>query len=245
MSLAAGLLGGHVGGRPQDPPVGRHRDLARLALRQAEIDDVRLARAIEQDIGWLQVAVDDAALVRRGAARRPPCAQLRRLARARLSTGQPVGQRNAVDIIADDIEPTVVAAHFVDADDVRVPQLRGRASLAQELFALFGIQAPTAGDLDGHHPVKLRVARLPDRSKGAGPQTLLKSKVSDRLWLRCARGLRGMAGERFVAGQSEMAATGGAIDAGQWIDIHHLNRVPAMRTTDVHRWLFPARAGNG
>ena len=40
---ALGLLGRHVGGRAQDLAVHRHRDLAGLALGQAEVHDVRLA----------------------------------------------------------------------------------------------------------------------------------------------------------------------------------------------------------
>ena len=61
--FAAGLLGRHVGRRAQNLPFDGHRDLARLALRQAEVHDVRLAAAVDHDVAGLQVAMDHALLV--------------------------------------------------------------------------------------------------------------------------------------------------------------------------------------
>src|SRR5439155_24786435 len=58
--FAAGLLGTHVGGRAGEGGPG-----AELLLAQglAEIADVGPARGVEQDVGRLDVAVDDAVLV--------------------------------------------------------------------------------------------------------------------------------------------------------------------------------------
>ena len=61
--LAAGLLGAHVGGRAQHLALERHRDLARVALGQAEVHDVRAARRRRHDVRRLDVAMDHALLV--------------------------------------------------------------------------------------------------------------------------------------------------------------------------------------
>ena len=61
---AGGLLGGHVAGRADDGARAASGSLSPLdALGQAEVGDVRLALGVEQDVGRLEVAVQDAALV--------------------------------------------------------------------------------------------------------------------------------------------------------------------------------------
>ena len=61
------LLGAHVGERADElPDVGLQRRL-RVAVgdaRHAEVEDLRLPGFVDQDVARLQVAVDDAALVR-------------------------------------------------------------------------------------------------------------------------------------------------------------------------------------
>ena len=61
--LARRLLGRHVAGRADDGGGRRQIPLARQPLGQAEVGHVRLAGAVEQDVGRLEVAVEDAALV--------------------------------------------------------------------------------------------------------------------------------------------------------------------------------------
>ena len=58
-----GLLGGHVGGRAQDRAGDGQARVGLDPLGQAEVGDVGLALGVEQDVGRLQVAVQDAALV--------------------------------------------------------------------------------------------------------------------------------------------------------------------------------------
>src|SRR5262249_60804925 len=59
---AAGVLGGHVGGRAEDG-AGARRAVAAEALGQSEVGDLGPAVGVEQDVGRLEVAVDDAGLV--------------------------------------------------------------------------------------------------------------------------------------------------------------------------------------
>ena len=44
--------------------IDRHRDLARLALRQAEIHQVRRCVDVDHDVAWLEIPMDDSLLVR-------------------------------------------------------------------------------------------------------------------------------------------------------------------------------------
>ena len=65
LASSAGLLGGHVAGRAHDL-AGLGLPCPRLQpLGQAEVGDLGDAVAVEQDVGRLEVAMDDAGLVRR------------------------------------------------------------------------------------------------------------------------------------------------------------------------------------
>ena len=61
--LARGLLGRHVGRSAQHAAGEGHALLPLDSLGQAEVGDVRVALVIQEDIGRLQVAMEDAALV--------------------------------------------------------------------------------------------------------------------------------------------------------------------------------------
>ena len=63
VALPLGLFGRHVGRRAKNLSLHGHRDLARFPLGESEIGDVRLARAVDQDVAGLQVAMNDALLM--------------------------------------------------------------------------------------------------------------------------------------------------------------------------------------
>ena len=63
LGLAGGLLGRHVAGRAEDGPGARLGRNRRSVLGQAEVGDVRLVVRLEQDVGGLEVAVQDAVAV--------------------------------------------------------------------------------------------------------------------------------------------------------------------------------------
>ena len=100
------------------------------------------AIAVDHDVGRLQIAVDDSLLVGMVQCVGDLGAQLGRLAAGELLASQPIAERDAADKVADDVHTVAVAADFVDADDVRVPQLRGSAGFAKELFLLFRQSCP-------------------------------------------------------------------------------------------------------
>jgi hypothetical protein len=141
---APGLLGRHVGGRP-DPLAGARQPLALVVdeARQAEVqqlDDgpstVRAAR--EEDVGGLQVAVDDALAVRerqRVADRFRDASQPGHVHRTAglAGSGGHVRQARALEQLHDEVRPDVrLLAEVGHLDDVRVAQAAGRAGLALE-----------------------------------------------------------------------------------------------------------------
>ena len=123
--------------------------------------------------------------------------------------GVPLGQRRTFDQVADDVDAIGVAAHFMDAHDVRMPQLGRRAGLAKKLLGLGRGQLAAAGNFQGHHPVQLRIVGLPDGSEAAD------SQLVDELEATNAAG----AVERIVAirgaDETEMGTARAAHDFGE------------------------------
>ena len=93
----------------------------------------------------------------------------------------PVRERCAKDIIADDIYLVALTAHFVDCDNVRMCELRCRASFAEELRSFNCIQLPFSRNLDGDNAIEFVVTCLPHRAKGPNPNLFQKLEVPDGL----------------------------------------------------------------
>ncbi len=114
--------------RSQNLAVSGHGDLARLALGQAEIHDVRFAVGVDQNVRGFQIAVNHTRLMR-------VLQGLGRLVGRQRLSGQPVGEIQAIDQVADNLDLALFAADLVDADDVGVPQLCGGPRLAENYSA--------------------------------------------------------------------------------------------------------------
>ncbi len=162
LALAAGLLGRHVRRRPHDGARGRLANVVEL-LGQTEVGDFGRAVLRQQDVGRLQVAVNDAFVVRclHGAGQR-----------LQQACGLPCRQRGAVELpvqaaagteLQGEEGPAVVLADLVDLDDVRVLEAGDGLGLGAETCQL-RLAGVAAGQdhLEGDDAAQLDVPRLVD-----------------------------------------------------------------------------------
>jgi hypothetical protein len=100
--------------------------------RQPEVENLRLAVADEKHVLRLQVAMDDALLVRRRQAARDLRRDVDRRLHRQGAAGQPIAQRFAVQQFRDCEQLIVVNAGIEDREDVGVAQRSHRLRLALE-----------------------------------------------------------------------------------------------------------------
>ena len=132
MLAAGGLLGRDVGRRAQELTLGGQGRFVGVAVGQAEVHQPGPVRAVEEDVGRLDVAVNDALLVGvvQGVGHVGQPADC--LGRRRPTGGEDVLQRFPLDELADEVETAARLAEVVDGGDVRVAQAGGTAGLAQQ-----------------------------------------------------------------------------------------------------------------
>ena len=135
---------------------------------QAEVGDFYPPRFVHQDVLGLDVAMDDA-LVMRILKR---FADLRhdgqRLARLQLAVRQQVPQRHAIDELHQEVVKTIGLAEIVNGHDVRMVQTRQRARLAREPLGERWVPAGLGGqNLHGHQAVELLLPGLIHRAHAA------------------------------------------------------------------------------
>ena len=162
--LAADLLGRHEVHRP-DPAAGRGQPaFGERVAREAEVAEVDLVVGAEQDVGGLDVAVDEPGIVR-GVERVGHMGHDRRrvLRRERPGGGDPLAQIVAVDEPHGDVRPSVALAVVVDRDDVGVLDRRRGTRLAQEALANAWIaEQPGRDDLQRDGTVETQLRGLVD-----------------------------------------------------------------------------------
>ena len=164
LDLAARLLGRHVGRRAHDVALLREerRVVARAPrtdhrlrrvgvvratddLREAPVHDEDLAEASDHDVGGLQVAVQDAALVREGHRLRCAHQRLEEAGRRPLLARRLVGQERCEVAPAHQLHREVrpstgVQPDVVHGDDARVVELAGHLGLGQEALDALGVR---------------------------------------------------------------------------------------------------------
>jgi hypothetical protein len=124
-------------------------------LGQAEVEDVRIAGIVDEDVARLEISVDDGADVR-GLNRGGDALDEAH----RVADGHGSGADGLVEAVAaDEIHDVVEVAGgrgpaVVDGDDAWVAEVGEQADLAGEAGLLLGIgQRAVAEDLDGDAPV--------------------------------------------------------------------------------------------
>ena len=161
--LAADLLGRDVVHGAQQPAGAAVVDAAELH-GEPEVGQVDVALGVEQDVGGLDVAVDEAARVRgvergghRGDDRR------RALGLEPALAAQHRAQVLALDVAHDLEQHAVLLARVVDRDDVRMVERRGDLRLRDEAAAEGRVVRQRGRDqLDGDVPVEREVGRPVD-----------------------------------------------------------------------------------
>ncbi len=168
MALAPGLLGAHEGGRPGHP--GTLAEILVLEC-QAEVGDVRLPGSIHQDVGGLDVSMDQAARmsVVQGLGDRRH--QIRRLVQGGARSPDPAGQVAPLDVLGYHETPPVVGApHVVNRDDVGMVEIGEDAGFVQVLLDILGPRDPLLeGHLDGDGSIKLIIKPQEDLTEPALP----------------------------------------------------------------------------
>ena len=182
------LFGGHVAGRAEDE-AGGGLDAFAAPLGEAEVGDLgrafpegRVGGPCQQDVGGLQVAVDDALPVGGVHAPRQVRDQPGRLARRqRVGPAQALGQAAARDEFQREERPAVGLADFVDLDDVGVVEAGDDLRFGEETGVFRRSVAAIVQDhLEGDDAVELELAGLVDDAHAAAAQ-LAKDLIAGHL----------------------------------------------------------------
>ena len=168
------LLGAHVVRSAQREPGLGHASAAGRADRECdpEVGDHRLTR-LDQDVLGLDVAVDDAPVVRELQRRRDRLRDAERIRHGELLLAvDPLAQRLPLHEGHDVVEDPALVPRIVEPEDVRVLQVGGRLDLGQEALPAdhggeFGLQ-----DLDRDLAAVLHVLGEVDDGHAALAQAL-------------------------------------------------------------------------
>ena len=178
-ALPRRLLGRHVGDGAEDDALPR-TVLDRAAgdvgvrgfgqLRQAEVRQLGVAILRHQDVGGLDVAVQDAGGVGGGQAIRDAGQQLHDLPPRALLAVRPVLERAAIDELGHQVLLAVRFAGFEDREDVGMVERGGRLRFLLEPPASDRVGHLRCQELDGDGPVEPRIARAIDLAHPACPE---------------------------------------------------------------------------
>ena len=178
--LPGDLLRGHVAdGSDYHPRLGVRGRLAErsgvgsewILLGQAEIEDLHLAVCGDENIGRLEVAMNDPLRVRGGQPIRHRGSDLRRLSPRQRLAGQPLVKRFSAQQLRDDEGRTVDLSEIMNGQDVGVGESCYGSRFLFEAFERLGVfRKPIRNDLDGHLASQARVPSAIDLSHSARPE---------------------------------------------------------------------------
>jgi hypothetical protein len=173
------LLRGHVVHRPHHHAFLGHPRVAETG--DAEIENLQHTVAVQHDVGRLDIAMNDAGVVRVGKAgtqildhRQAPRHRQRRPLTEHMREGFPG------DVLHRHERTTRVFADVEDDDDVRVAETGDRASLANEAFAQRRVVLEIVFEqLDRHQTIEMRIAREIESTHPARAEAALHFVASD------------------------------------------------------------------
>ncbi len=202
------LLGAHVGRRAQDRAAGRQLVVGLDQLGQAEVGDVGVPVSVDQDIGRLQVAVEDSAHVSvlNGVGRLDH--QGRDGAMVVAVRGELLREVAPDDQLHAEVALTFVLADFIHGDDAGVVEKRDGLGLVLKPTQLGVVgQEPGLHHLEGDRPVEADLPGPVDHAHAAPPQLFLQQVVAEitniRARRQCLLPARGIARRGALAGVAD------------------------------------------
>ena len=202
------LLGAHVGRGAQDRAAGRQLVVGLDQLGQAEVGDVGVPLSVDQEIGRLQVAVENSAHV-------SVMNGIGRLDHQGHDGAMVVAVRDELlrEVAPDDqlhaeVALTFVLADFIHGDDVGVVEKRDGLGLVLEPTQLGVVrQEPGLHHLEGNRPVETDLPGPVDHAHAAPPQLFFQQVVAEitniRARRQCLLPARGLARRGALAGVAD------------------------------------------
>ncbi len=135
-------------------------------LREAEVGEHRRVVLLEQDVGRLDVPVDDADPVRVIEPGGDAAEILQRLGRIEPTVAQPVGEASSGDVLDDHVGRPQVLTEVVHVHDVRVAQLRDGLGLVPEPRSSVRVGCDRLQDLDRAGALELGVVGAVNETHG-------------------------------------------------------------------------------
>ena len=192
--FSAELFRRHIAERAKDHPsfgldrLGRQRSIVGLDRQgqfgQAEIENLHAAISCKENIVRLQIAVNDALLMRCSQAGCYLKGVFDHFASGDRAAAEPVAQRFAFEQFSDDIKPVGTSADIVDHNDVRMTQRSGGTRLLLEPMHALGVgETFCREDLDCHVAVETRVMSTIHFAHAASAQRrldLIRSQLCSR-----------------------------------------------------------------
>ena len=180
---AVGLLGGHVVGRAEDRLGPGQARVLFEGLGQAEVGNLGLAGQGHEDVGGLEVAMDDPESVGLGGGAGQVLQEPRGGPGGPGGPVEPGAEAPPLDVLELDVGPPVPVADGVDLNDVRVPEPGDRLGLGGEPGERVGAGVVAGQDhLECDDPVESDLAGLVD-DPHRPPAELAQDLVAGQLGL--------------------------------------------------------------
>jgi hypothetical protein len=223
--VARRLLGGHVGRGAREDALLREAAAALREPGEAEVQHEDPPAAIEHEIGGLEVAVDDALLVRGMDGARGDAERLDGLAERKRG----LLQRPPLHVLHHDVGPPAFLGDPVDGDDVRVGEPGRDDGLAGEALQRRALLGQRDRELQRASAAELAVPGFPDFAGAAPAEALDEHEVRDapRGVVLMGGGLRWEGAARYLEGGVVLAVC----RLGQRRQVR--GRDPAARSQDL------------